>query len=78
MNGAIENELKFIKYGISKTNKILDGFERKFEMSSQQFYKLFQKGQLGDYSDYIRWSGEIETLDRLEKEQNDLVEVEIC
>ena len=57
---------------------MLRNFEKKFNMSSDHFYDLFQKGQMGDDSDYICWAGEVETLERLKNEFSELIEVEIC
>jgi len=78
LNGAIENELKIIKFGISRTEKLLHDLEKKFNMKTDHFYGLFVKGQFGDDDEYIRWAGEVETLDRLKRELNELTEVEIC
>ena len=78
LNGAIENELKIIKFGISKTEEVLQDLEQKFDMTTDYLYDLFIKGQFGDDDEYIRWAGEVETLDRLKRELNELIEVEIC
>jgi hypothetical protein len=78
ITGALENQLKLIKLGISKTEKIIKDFENKFKISSKQFFDLYQKGRFGDESDYMKWAGEIETLQRLKNEMSELGEVEIC
>ena len=78
VNGAIENQLRLTRIGISKTEKLIDDFENKFKLSSDQFLKLYQKGEFGDESDYMKWAGEIETLNRLKNELTELLKVEIC
>lgn len=78
ITGALENQLKLIKLGISKTEKILREFENRFKMPSDQFFNLYQNGRFGDESDYMKWAGEIETLNRLKSEMTELLEVEIC
>jgi hypothetical protein len=78
VNGAIENQLRLIRIGISKTEKLLKDFEAKFKLSSDQFIKLYEKGQFGDESDYMKWGGEIEIFQRLKNEMSELGEVEIC
>jgi hypothetical protein len=78
VNGAIENQLKLIRFGISKTEKLIKDFEAKFKLSSDQFIKLYEASQFGDDSDYMKWAGEIETLQRLKNEMTALGEVEVC
>ena len=78
VNGAIENQLKLIRIGISKTEKLIKDFETQFNLSSGQFIKLYEKGQFGDESDYMKWAGEVETLHRLKNEMAELLEVEVC
>lgn len=78
VNGAIEHQLRLIRIGISKTEKLLNDFETRFKLSSDQFIKLYEAGKFGDESDYMKWAGEIETLQRLKNEMSELGEVEIC
>jgi len=47
-------------------------------MDSKDFYEEFQKGKLGDDLQYIRWAGEYETLGLLQKDYNDLQDLELC
>ena len=47
-------------------------------MESQRFYEDFQNGKLGDDFKYIRWAGEYETLVLLQKDYNDLQDIELC
>ena len=78
VKSAVENELKVIGFGISKTKRKLEELENKFGMDSGNFYKEFNEGKLGDDLEYIRWAGEYETLQQLQRDQNDLVETELC
>jgi hypothetical protein len=78
LNGAIENEVKLVAIGITKTKKNLKEFEDKYGMSSEEFYLQFKKGKMGDNSDYLRWAGEYETLERLESNEKELKGVKIC
>jgi len=78
VKSAVENELKVIGFGISKTKRKLEELENKFGMDSGNFYKEFNEGKLGDDLEYIRWAGEYETLQQLQRDHNDLVETELC
>jgi hypothetical protein len=37
-------------------------FEEKYRLDSAEFYKQFERGELGDGEDYILWAGLYETL----------------
>ncbi len=78
VKSAVENELKVIGFGIAKTKRKLEELENKFGMDSGNFYKEFNEGKLGDDLEYIRWAGEYETLQQLQRDHNDLVETELC
>ena len=75
---AVENELKMLRAGIARTSSKLRGLEKKYKMNSQEFYDKFNRGELGDNMEYVRWAGEYETLQQLERDYRDLVETEVC
>ena len=75
---AVENQLRVIDFGIAKTKRKLGELEKEIGMNSKDFYEKFQKGKLGDDFKFIRWAGEYETLERLQKDYNDLQGIELC
>jgi len=75
---AVENQLRVINFGIAKTKRKLGELEKETGMDSKDFYEEFQKGKLGDGLKYIRWAGEYETLERLQKDYTDLQGIELC
>jgi hypothetical protein len=78
LKSAVENQLNMINWGITKTKRKLEELEKESEMDSKTFYEEFVKGNMGDDIKYIRWAGEYETLAQLEKDYNDLQEIELC
>ena len=78
VKSAVENELKVIGFGIAKTKRKLEELEKKFGMESEDFYKKFNEGKMGDDLEHIRWAGEYETLQQLQRDHNDLLETELC
>jgi len=78
IKAAVENQLRVINFGIAKTKRKLGELEKESGMDSKYFYEKFQKGKLGDDLKFIRWAGECETLVRLQKDCNELQEVELC
>jgi len=75
---AVENQLRVIDFGIAKTKRKLGELEKEIGMNSKDFYEEFQKGRLGDDFKFIRWAGEYETLERLQKDYTDLQGIELC
>jgi hypothetical protein len=70
--------MRVINSGIAKTRRKLVELEKESGMNSRDFYEEFQKGKLGDDLKYVRWAGEYETLALLQKDYNDLQELELC
>jgi hypothetical protein len=78
IKSAVENQMLLIDFGIAKTKRKLKEFEKEFGMNSSTFFKKFNEGQLGDDFKYVRWAGEYETLEQLQKDYNDLKDLELC
>ena len=66
LESAIQTELRMIGLGIQRTQHKLAEFERQYEMMSNEVEMLFDSGKIDETLDYIEWSGEIETLRRLQ------------
>lgn len=45
----------------------LQEYERKYEMSSSEFFERFQQGELGDDMDWIDWAGAYQLFQRLKR-----------
>ncbi len=42
-------------------------YESRYQMTSEEFYSRFRKGDVSDSQDFILWSGLIEMLEESEK-----------
>lgn len=42
-------------------------FERKYQLSSTEFYQQFQAGQTGDAMDYVEWASLVQMAENLQK-----------
>lgn len=72
-NSLIQSILDYhidqLKKGIKNIQLDLADFEQKYGMSTEEFYKNFNQGNLADENnDYMEWSGEYEILLDYEKE----------
>ena len=75
---AIENQLRILCLGITKTKRKLEGLESENRMQTNDFYEKYEKGEMGDDLKYVRWAGEYETLKKLEKDYQTMQEIELC
>jgi len=63
----IDYEIGEIKKGIINIQIDLKNFEKKYNLSTENFYKNFESGKLGDQKDYMIWAGIYEMLLQNEK-----------
>lgn len=54
-----------IRREIKKVEDSLIDFEKRYNISSDQFYEKFNAGELGDEREYIRWYAYKDTYNKL-------------
>jgi hypothetical protein len=63
MQSAVERERRMLARGIEHTRQALAEYERRYGMTSEEFYRKFNAGdELEDSLDFASWAGEVETL----------------
>lgn len=66
VSSAIEHEKTRLEVSVRAANRRLEGFERKYSVSSEEFYHTMAAEDLeGGDDEYIRWAGEYELRTRL-------------
>lgn len=66
VTAAINSEIKNLKRSIDKSNKLLQGFETKYQISSDLFLSDWTAEDLeGRDDEYVSWVGEIKMKERL-------------
>jgi hypothetical protein len=64
-----------------KSNNIYESikyFEKKYGMKTEDFYKKFVRGELGDDMDFFEWKASSEIFSELIKEKTALIEAVGC
>jgi IS4 transposase len=77
LKSALQREQEILKVGLIKTENKLTQFEKKYGMSSQKFFELYQKGKTDDRNDYIDWAGEFQIYQSLKDQMEVLEEIRI-
>ena len=62
LNKVISYQLAKYRNHIDQISCELEKFEKNYKMSSGQFYRKFEAGELGDDGDFIEWSSLYENI----------------
>ncbi len=63
----IRRENRICEAAIQHLKKKCDVFEKKYHLSSDNFYTLFQEGKMGDEQDFFEWKALIEGISEWEQ-----------
>jgi hypothetical protein len=59
---SLRRELALSEAKVNLIREELEGFEKRYEMSSDEFVAKFGHGELGDEQDYFEWWGLVRGL----------------
>lgn len=50
---------RIVRHTISQAalERVLRSYETKYHMNSKEFYKKYNRGELGDNEDFVKWAG---------------------
>ncbi len=77
LEAAIRSQLRALDHGIQRTSERLAEFEQRFQITSAEFERGFESGQIEETLDHIEWSGEIKTLRLLEDQRRALQSAQV-
>jgi hypothetical protein len=63
---ALEREAKLLEYSIQRTREALAPFEKRFNMSTDEFERKFKNREIEETLDFLDWWMEVEALRHLE------------
>ena len=74
---AIQNQLKALQHGIQRTKERVAEFEKRAKISSAEFEKKLQNGEITETIETIDWNMELAALRLLEGQYQSLSEAKI-
>jgi hypothetical protein len=77
IESAIQNQLKTLQHSIKRTKEKISGFEKKLELSSTEFEKRLNSGEIEETLETMDWNMEIVALRLLETQYQSLSEAKI-
>ncbi|MBM3127645.1 MAG: hypothetical protein FJ009_03315 [Chloroflexi bacterium] len=76
VESAIQERLKTLAFGITRTRERLTAFEKQYGMTTDDFARRFDGKDLKETLDFLDWWGEIKMLRLLEDKHRALIVVE--
>ena len=77
IKSAINFEISRLEIGLNKTNREIQKFENKYQVSSNTFLREYTAENLqGGDDEYISWMGEIKINERMREELSHLKAIE--
>lgn len=71
---ALKSRIEKINSKIEEIKNNINYFKLKYGMESEEFYRKFETGELGDEMDFFEWKSSIEILNDLKTERSALIE----
>ncbi len=68
LKSTFEKETALLSMQLNRLKKELKTFERKYSMTSSEFYNKFEKGDVGDKQDFFIWVSDIDIYTKLMEE----------
>jgi len=78
LSNALRREESVLKRSLEKTTEQLFLFEKKYAMTSEEFFQRYQNGIMNDSDDMIDWAGEYQIYLSLKEQVESLGELEVC
>jgi len=72
LESAVRSELRMLELSLQRTSQRLRDFEARYGLTSDEFERRFNTGELEESLDFIEWAGEMKTFRLLEARQQAL------
>ena len=71
---TLKSKIEEMSHKINDIHENLKYFEKKYGMKSEEFYKKYVDGTLGDDMDFLEWKASTEIYNELKDEKKALIE----
>ncbi len=75
---AISREKRLIQSALEKTLSHLSLMEKKYSLSSEDFYRNYTNGSTDDSDDVVDWAGEYQIYLSLNLQLSQLEDIQVC
>ncbi len=71
---TLKSKIEEINQKLNEIYESMKYFEKKYGMKTEEFYKKFVSGELGDNMDFFEWKASFEISNELKEEKRTLIE----
>ncbi len=71
---TLKSKIEEINQKLNEIHESMKYFEKKYGMKTEEFYKKFVGGELGDDMDFFEWKASSEIFSELKEEKRTLIE----
>lgn len=68
VRAAMEREAKLLEHSIQRTRSALEAFEKRYNMTTEEFERKFKSHEIEETLDFLDWWMEVEALRHLENQ----------
>ncbi len=65
---SLRRELALSEAKVNLIREEIEGFEKRYEMTPEEFVDKFERGELGDAQDFFEWWGLVKGLKKIEEQ----------
>jgi hypothetical protein len=77
IESALRSELRILELSLQRTTQRLRAFETQYGLTSDEFERRFNSGEIEESLDFIEWAGEIKTYRLLDAHRQALQGVQL-
>jgi hypothetical protein len=77
IESALRSELRILELSLQRTTQRLRAFETQYGLTSDEFERRFNSGEIEESLDFIEWTGEIKTYRLLDAHRQALQGVQL-
>jgi len=78
VEAALANELRLLEAAIRRTEERLREFEAKYQLSTEEFIRRFERDEFEETLEFAEWIGEYRMLERLREKADTLREIQFA
>jgi hypothetical protein len=77
LESALRSELRMVELSLQRTAQRLQAFEAQYSLTSDEFERRFNAGELEESLEFIEWAGELKTSRLLDTQRQALQGVQL-
>jgi len=77
VRAAMDREAKLLEHSVQRTRSALGGFEKRHNMTTEEFERKFKSREIEESLDFLDWWMEVEALRHLESQLQSMREAQL-